>query len=168
MFSASEDKTSLHPSDQSSEAQTQPGEDESTQSVDCTLGRYRHMTEGPQLEEYVFWRRLCDLVIGHKVNEGLSGEALALRLRTLRNICLISLIILNTLWLIMLSVLYFNADVNLARVNIYGLIAAAVYGLVLFIQLIGMTMHRVQATFTRLAMAVFGGDRPVWVYARTN
>ena len=122
---------------------------------------------GPhQVDEYHFWTRMCQIVLGSDVNRGLEGSQLASGLRTLRNICLLSMLVLNALWLLLLSVLYFNADLNLARLNVYGLIAAAVYGLVLFIQVLGMSIHRVQAIFIRFGRSLFGRDTPVWIYER--
>ena len=97
---------------------------------------------------------------------GLRGDKLNTGLRRLRNLCLICLLLLNTLWLVLLSLLYYNTDMNLAKLNIYGLIAGAVYGLVLFIQLVGMTVHRIQALFARFGRAVFGDCKPVWIYRR--
>ena len=122
--------------------------------------------QGQHADEFYFWSKLRELVLGRGINLGLEGETLAGGLRSLRNICLIALLTLNTLWLVLLSVLYFNADVNLAKLNIYGLIALVVYGLVLLVQLLGMTVHRVQALFTRFTRAVFARDKHMWVYTR--
>lgn len=127
------------------------------------------MAEGndQQVEEYIFWERMREIVLGREVNLGLEAEPLAIGLRNLRNICLLSLLILNALWLILLSVLYFNANFNLVKLNVYGLIAGAVYGAVLAVQVIGMTAHRLEAVFTRYSMMIFGPDRPVWIMKRT-
>lgn len=138
--------------------------------VDCTTNAFKPMNEGQgqHIEEYNFWERMRQIVLGTKVNLGLEGPNLASGLRNLRNLCLLSMLILNALWLILLSVLYFNADLNLARLNMYGLIAACVYGLVLIVQWLGMTIHRTQAVFTRFTHYVFGVNRPVWIYPRVN
>ena len=121
--------------------------------VECTTNAFKPMNEGqgPQIEEYSFWERMRQIVLGTNVNIGLEGPDLANGLRNLRNLCLLSMLILNALWLMLLSVLYFNTDQNLARLNMYGLIAACVYGLVLVVQWLGMTIHRTQAIFTRFA-----------------
>ena len=123
---------------------------------------------GQRVEEYIFWERMRHTVLGTSVNLGLNENQLANGLRTLRNTCLLTMLILNALWLLLLSVLYFNVDFLLARVNVYGLIAAAVYGLVLFVQVLGMTVHRAQAIFHRFARKIFGHDRFVWIYPRTG
>lgn len=142
-------------------------EDEDEKPIDCSSTfKPMHDQQGQQTAEFYFWSRLRELVLGRDVNLGLEGEKLAGGLRSLRNIGLIALLLLNTLWLVLLSVLYFNADVNLARLNIYGLIALVVYGLVLFVQLLGMTVHRVQALFNRFTRAVFARDKPIWIYTR--
>ena len=125
------------------------------------------MNIGPRAEEFAFWDQMRALVLDKNVNlGGLNEVELAQGLRTLRNICLLALLTLNTLWLVLLSVLYFNADVNVTRLNVYGLIAGTVYGLVLLVQFVGMIVHRVQAVCTRFVLAVFGQDRPVWVHTR--
>ena len=134
--------------------------------VECT-SNVLPMNMDQQSEEHLFWQRMHDLVLGKDVNLGLNKDELAGGLRTLRNTCLLALLILNSLWLTLLSVLYFNADVNVVRLNVYGLIAGAVYGLVLFIQFVGMSIHRIQAVLTRLGLCLFGKDQPVWVHART-
>ncbi len=144
--------------------------EEDENSVECTTNAFRPMDEGQgqHVEEYAFWERMRQIVLGTGVNRGLEGPDLASKLRDLRNTCLLSMLALNALWLVLLSVLYFNADLNLARLNIYGLIAACVFGLVLVVQWLGMTIHRTQAVFTRFARLVFGVNRPVWIYPRAN
>ena len=144
-------------------------ESESEVPVECTT-QFQPMKEGPGPvgEEYSFWDRIRNVALGTNVNVGLQGASLDSGLRTLRNICLLVMIFLNAAWLLVLSMLYFNADVLLARVNIYGLIAAAVYGLVLFVQLLGMSVHRVQALFNRFGTCVFGKTRGTWIYPRNR
>ena len=145
-------------------------EDDTSPPVECTTNTFKSMNEGQgqHIEEYSFWERMRQIVLGTNVNLGLEGPDLANGLRNLRNVCLLSMLVLNALWLILLSVLYFNVDLNLARLNMYGLIAACVYGLVLVVQWLGMTIHRTQAVFTRFARFVFSDNRPVWIYPRTN
>ena len=138
--------------------------------IECTTNAFKPMNEGQgqHIEEYSFWERMRQIILGTNVNIGLEGPDLANGLRNLRNLCLLSMLILNALWLMLLSVFYFNTDLNLARLNMYGLIAACVYGLVLVIQWLGMTIHRTQAVFTRFARFVFSANRPVWIYPRAN
>ena len=147
-----------------------PVEVEGEKPVECTTNKFTSMADGhsQHVEEHHFWTRMCHIALGRDVNRGLEGTKLASGLRTLRNICLLSMLVLNALWLILLSVLYFNAELNLARLNVYGLIAGAVYGLVLFIQVLGMAVHRVQAIFTRLGRSLFGRETPIWIYNRKS
>ena len=144
--------------------------DDTSPPVECTTNAFKPMNEGQgqHIEEYSFWERMRQIVLGTNVNLGLEGSDLATGLRNLRNVCLLSMLVLNALWLILLSVLYFNADLNLARLNMYGLIAACVYGLVLVVQWLGMTIHRTQAVFTRFARFIFSDNRPIWIYPRTS
>ncbi|XP_013417859.1 uncharacterized protein LOC106178970 [Lingula anatina] len=137
--------------------------------VECTADHFHSMLDGneQQIEEHVFWERMHEIVLGKGVNLGLDQASLASGLRNLRNICLLSLLILNALWLVLLSVFYFNANFNLVKLNVYGLITGAVYGLVLAVQVVGMTVHRVEALFTRYAVIIFGHDRPIWINKRT-
>ena len=160
----------LEETDEKEETKDEAKEDDTSPPVECTTSTFKPMNEGQgqHIEEYSFWERMRQIVLGTNVNLGLEGPHLANGLRNLRNICLLSMLVLNALWLILLSVLYFNADLNLARLNMYGLIAASVYGLVLVVQWLGMTIHRTQAVFTRFARFVFGANRPVWIYPRTN
>ena len=73
------------------------------------------------------------------------------------------MLVLNELWLL-LCILYINTDLSLTCLHVYGLIAAAVYGLVFFIQAPEMTIHCLQAIFTNFRRMLFGKDTPVWVY----
>ena len=108
------------------------------------------------------------IVLGNNVNKGLDTTELSSGLRTLRNIALVSLLALNALWLMLLSVLYFHMDIALPKLNIYGLIAGVVYGLVLFVQLLGMTVHRIQSNFMWFGRTVFSKKLPIWVHQRTS
>lgn len=141
---------------------------EESKPVVCPEANFQPQQSGPgsAAEEYAFWQRMVSMVLGTDVNLGLDSKHMTSGLRTLRNTCLLSVLVLNGLWLLLLSILYFNANLNLHKLNIYGLIAAAVYGLVLFIQLLGMGIHRIQAVFARFARAISHPDIPVWVYKR--
>ena len=108
------------------------------------------------------------VVLGSTVNTGLGSTELAAGLRTLRTLSLFGLLFLNALWLILLSMLYFHINVHLAKHNIYGLIAGVVYGLVLAVQLLDMTVHRIQSTFMWFGRTIFGENLPVWVHQRTG
>ena len=107
---------------------------------------------------------MCALVLDKNVNMGLNEVELAEGLRSLRNIFLLVLLTLNTLWFILLNVLYLNPDFYVARRNVYVLIA--LYGLVMPVQFVGMIIHRVQAVCKRFVLIVFGEDRRVWVHTR--
>nr|AHX26703.1 chitin synthase [Owenia fusiformis] len=142
-------------------------EEEAT--VICTDANFRLMKDGSpsEYEEYLFWEKMREIVLGTSVNLSVCGKTLKKGLAHLRNICLGSLLVLNSLWLMLLSVLYFNADLNLVKLNVYGLIAGTVYGLVLLVQVVGLISHRFEAVFARYAVKIFGGTIPVWVFRRT-
>ena len=119
-------------------------------------------------DEHRFWERMRKIILGNAVNTGIDNAELASGLRTLRTVSLIVLLLINALWLALLSTLYFHINVQLAKHNIYGLIAGVVYGLVLGVQLLGMTVHRIQSTFMWFGRTIFGKDLPVWVHQRTG
>jgi len=135
-------------------------------TVVCPREHFRPMSDETHKREFSFWSNLRQAVLGNNNVSGLQDDKLNSGLRTLRNLCLLGLLLINCLWLVLLSVLYYNVDLNLAKLNVYGLIAGAVYGLVLLIQLLGMGIHRIEAVFTRFGRAVFGGTKPIWIQYR--
>ena len=136
--------------------------------VQCPTNKFKTMQNagGQNDDEYTFWERMREQVLGREINLGLEGQRLAEGLRRLRNVCLLAMIVLNAIWLVMLTILYYNAEIDLTKMNTYGLIAGIVYGFVLCIQLVGMTIHRIQSLFRLTALKIFGKDKPVWIYQR--
>ncbi|GFO08503.1 chitin synthase [Plakobranchus ocellatus] len=132
--------------------------------------RVMDMSEGGEraVQEHKFWQELVSTLVGVGVNTGLEKAALAQGLRTLRNRTLGTFLALNALWLGLLSYFYLGADSPLARLNIYGVMSAALYGFTLAIQLVGLTASRLEQVFSRLARRVYDGDQsvPVWVHNR--
>ena len=125
----------------------------------------RPMTEGSrqEQEENAFWEELRQRLLGNEVNTGLQRTELADRLKQLRNRSLVGLLIVNAMWLAMLSYFYMGLDTPLSRLNLYGLISGALYGFTLVIQVIGMTICRVNHILIRLARYLYGDTIPMWV-----
>ena len=128
----------------------------------------RPMIEGSlqEKEENEFWENLLLRLLGNDVNTGLQRTELADRLKQLRDRSLIGLLIVNAIWLAMLSYFYVGIDSPLSRLNLYGLISGALYGFTLVIQVIGMTICRVNHILIRLARYLYGDTIPMWVYRR--
>lgn len=128
----------------------------------------RPMIEGSlqEQEENAFWETLRHRLLGNDVNTGLQRTELADRLEQLRNRSLFGLLIVNALWLAMLSYFYVGIDSPLSRLNLYGLISGALYGFTLVIQVIGMTVCRVNHILIRLARYLYGDSIPMWVYMK--
>lgn len=116
-----------------------------------------------QRAEHDFWEKLRDTLLGTDVNIGLQKAELAEKLRTMRNRCFIGLMTINFLWLLLLSVFYVGISSTLSRLNVYGLISGALYGFTLTIQVIGLTVCRVDMLIRKLAIRVYGDERPIWV-----
>ena len=144
-------------------------EEELENPIECA-SEFQPMSQaqGQIAEEYIFWERMRTEVLGLDVNKSLQGLKLANGLRTLRNKCLLSTLFLNALWLLMLSMLYFYVEDILAKVNIYGLIAAIVYGMVLVVQLLGMSIHRMKALFNCFGTSLFGAEKATWIHPRNR
>ncbi|CAG5134390.1 unnamed protein product, partial [Candidula unifasciata] len=117
-------------------------------------------------EEHKFWESLTSTRLGTEVNKGLGKAELAEGLRVLRNRLFAGFLILNALWLGFLSYFYLGLDTPLSRLNIYGMISGALYGFTLIIQIVGLTVSRVDQVLTRLAKYVYKDDVPLWVHEK--
>ena len=113
--------------------------------------------------EYNFWFYLKKTVIGTDVNTGLGKTELAQQLQRLRNRALIGILIINGLWLVMLSIFYMGISSSLSRLNIYGVISGALYGFTLVIQILGITACRLDHFIRYLGKSVYGHRKPSWI-----
>lgn len=123
------------------------------------------MTEGSEEDrnENAFWENLRGSLLGNDVNLGLEKEELAERLRIMRNRSLTAVLVINALWLALLSFFYMGVSSPLSRLNVYGVISGALYGFTLTIQVIGLTVCRVNYLLRKLARCLYGDVRPMWV-----
>ncbi|KAK7110943.1 hypothetical protein V1264_014736 [Littorina saxatilis] len=128
----------------------------------------RPMQDGStqELQENVFWEELRHRLLGNDVNIGLQRVELAEQLEQLRNRSLLGLMMINAVWLGVLSYFYVGVDSPLARLNLYGLISGALYGFTLVIQLIGMTICRVQHVLLMMARYLYGDIIPAWIWLK--
>lgn len=116
-----------------------------------------------QVEEYNLWQRIMQTYIGVDVNLGLGKDAMAAGLLKVRLRAVIALLAANGVWILLLSTLYMTATQQQTKINVYGVISGIVYGFSFTVQLIGMTVYRVQDTFQKLALWMSGDDYPVWI-----
>lgn len=125
----------------------------------------RSMSDGSPHEkkEFEFWESLRTRLLGNDVNTGLEKAELAERLRRLRNRSLTGLMVINALWLALLSYFYVGVESPMSRLNLYGVISGALYGFTLFIQVIGMTICRVNYLLRLLARYLYGDKVSMWV-----
>ncbi|KAK7496348.1 hypothetical protein BaRGS_00012513 [Batillaria attramentaria] len=130
----------------------------------------RPMMEGnaQERDENAFWENLRERLLGNDVNRGLEREELANRLEKLRNRSLLGVMGINAVWLALLSYFYVGTDSPLSRLNLYGVISGALYGFTLVIQVIGMTICRVNYMLRKFAWYLYGDRYPMWVCAKNK
>ena len=110
-----------------------------------------------------FWLNMRSSLIGNDVNTGLEKAALAEGLRQMRNRSLTGLLVINALWLCLLSYFYMGVSSSLSRLNVYGVISGVLYGFTLTIQVFGLTVCRINYLLRKLARCLYSEDRPMWV-----
>lgn len=95
-------------------------------------------------EEFEFWERMVNTVLKPIPENLTQANQLRSDLKFLRNYALIAMLLINMMWLILLSIFTFNElqDIGLSA-NILGLLFLAVYGILIMIQFLGMIVHRV-------------------------
>ena len=95
-------------------------------------------------EEFKFWERMVNTVLKPIPENLTQANQLRSDLKFLRNYALIAMLLINMMWLILLSIFTFSElqDIGLSA-NILGLLFLAVYGILIMIQFLGMIVHRV-------------------------
>ena len=95
-------------------------------------------------EEFEFWERMVNTVLKPIPENLTQANQLRSDLKFLRNYALIAMLLINMMWLILLSIFTFRElqDIGLSA-NILGLLFLAVYGILIMIQFLGMIVHRV-------------------------
>ena len=114
-------------------------------------------------EEEQFWRHLAARLIGKDINLGLNMADLANGLRVLRNKVVVIVMILNLLWVVALSFFYLWSFHSGSQISAYGILSGVLYALSFFIQIVGMTVYRVQDGAHRLGKAIYGTEKPHYV-----
>ncbi|XP_046333000.1 uncharacterized protein LOC124115884 [Haliotis rufescens] len=140
-------------------------EDDNELLKETVASQITNMTDGNEEDrnENAFWENLRGSLLGNDVNLGLEKEELAERLRIMRNRSLTAVLVINALWLALLSFFYMGVSSPLSRLNVYGVISGALYGFTLTIQVIGLTVCRVNYLLRKLARCLYGDVRPMWV-----
>ena len=119
----------------------------------------------PETEEH-FWLHMTSSIIGKDNNLGLSMDQLASSLRVLRNQVVITIMILNLLWVVALSFFYlwsFQSSKSGSQISAYGILSGVLYAFSFFIQIVGMTVYRLQDGVHRLGKVIYGADKPHYV-----
>ncbi|KAK7109660.1 hypothetical protein V1264_013661 [Littorina saxatilis] len=117
-------------------------------------------------EEERFWRRMAARVIGKDINLGLNKEDLANGLRKLRNKVVVVVMIFNLLWVVALSFFYlwsFGSGESGSQISAYGIFSGVLYAFSFFIQIVGMTVYRLQDGAHRLGKLIYGTEKPHYV-----
>ena len=94
-------------------------------------------------DEYTYWLQKIDEVL-HPIPDGFT-EADKLRddLRSFRNYMLLTMLMINLIWIILLTVFTIEElEIYHFSTQVVGLIFLAVYGVLISIQFIGMLLHR--------------------------
>ncbi|KAL8586378.1 hypothetical protein ACOMHN_022993 [Nucella lapillus] len=117
-------------------------------------------------EEESFWHHLMAGVMGKEVNLGLNMQQLTSGLRTLRNKVVVTIMISNLLWVIALSVFYlwsFRSRESGSQISAYGILSSVLYAFSFLIQIVGMTVYRLQDGLHRLGKMIYGTEKPHYV-----
>ncbi|XP_041365067.1 chitin synthase-like [Gigantopelta aegis] len=140
-------------------------DDENDVIKDAVASQIDEMVNGTAEEqsENDFWLHMRSTLIGNDVNTGLEKAALADGLRQMRNRSLTGLLIINALWLCLLSYFYMGVSSSLSRLNVYGVISGALYGFTLTIQVFGLTVCRINYLLRKLARCLYSDERTMWV-----
>ena len=95
-------------------------------------------------EEESFWQGLADGILKPTPEHLTKASELRNDLKLLRNYTLIALLIVNIMWLILLSIFTFNEleQVGLTA-SILSLLFLAAYGIIITVQFFAMIFHRV-------------------------
>lgn len=90
-------------------------------------------------------------------------EDLAKGLRNLRFRVVVAVMVLNLLWVIGLSFFYLWSFKSGSQISAYGILNGVLYAFSFFIQIVGMTVYRVQDGVHRLGKKIYGTEKPYYV-----
>ncbi|KAK7496323.1 hypothetical protein BaRGS_00012488, partial [Batillaria attramentaria] len=116
-------------------------------------------------DEESFWNDLASRLIGKDMNQGLNTADLAIGLRKLRNKVVVTVMIFNLIWVIGLSFFYlwsFGSGSG-SQISAYGILSGVLYAFSFLIQIVGMTVYRVQDGVHRLGKSIYGKEKPHYV-----
>lgn len=117
-------------------------------------------------EEERFWETLVARLIGKDVNLGLGIEELVRGLRKLRFRIVVIVMITNLAWIIALSFFYLWSFSSGSQISAYGILSGVLYAFSFFIQIVGMTIYRVQDGVHRIGKIIYGKDLAHYVRSR--
>ncbi|XP_041347062.1 chitin synthase chs-2-like [Gigantopelta aegis] len=111
--------------------------------------------------ELQFWESLKSSLLGTTVNCGRETEWLHHSLTKLRNKCITLTLLLNTVWLGVLSCLYLFANTD-----IICYVVAGVFSFSLVVQLVGLTSYKIDNCLRRHIIRKVGSSHQIWVKER--
>ena len=114
-------------------------------------------------EERAFWTTLVETLVGKDTNLGLNKDDLEAGLQKLRLKAVLAICIANIAWVIGLGFFYNSAVNRDTSLNGYGIMNGILYGFSFLIQVVGMTVYRVQDCAHRLGKHIFKNDKPHWI-----
>ena len=93
----------------------------------------------------------------------MDKSALAEGLHKLRNRALFGLLLVTAGWLCLLSYFYLASDSPVSRLNIYAVMSGALCGFTFTIQVIGLTVSRLQQVVNKLARFIYKENTPMFI-----
>ncbi|XP_041365297.1 uncharacterized protein LOC121380520 [Gigantopelta aegis] len=114
-------------------------------------------------EEQTFWTQLVQDLVGKDTNLGLNKHDLEAGLHKLRLKAVLAICIVNIAWVVGLGFFYNSAVSRDSSLNGYGIMNGILYGFSFLIQVVGMTVFRVQDCAHRLGKHIFKNDKPHWI-----
>ncbi|XP_071110841.1 uncharacterized protein [Haliotis cracherodii] len=108
-----------------------------------------------------FWEKLRKSLLGTNVNCGKDEASLRHNLKTLRDKCVITMVIMNTVWYSFLTSVYL-----LANSDVICYVVAGVFSFSLVVQLVGLTSYKIDNSLRRHILRRAGPSHPLWVKDR--
>ncbi|KAL5017547.1 hypothetical protein ScPMuIL_007136 [Solemya velum] len=136
--------------------------DDDVSSVFQMEGEDRHQEENEQ----EFWSRIVDSLLGPEINRGSDKAQLAALLLSLRRKSVVIFLVINFIWAISVCVVYAFLLSSSGGLNAIGVIFGVIYGYSLSVQVIGMTVCRVNDAITWIARLSCDEDKNIWVHPR--
>lgn len=127
-----------------------------------------------QRDEFAFWLSLKNSHIEKDLGKGgpEQQQKLLKGVIKLRNSILGVLLILNVIWLALFTtmyIVYFEPGFTWGIDDIFSMtFILSFYGIIVFLLLVGMIIHRVSTLGRALIIYLYGDSKPVWIHQRNT